>query len=290
MIFRLWAAYLRNLQDRPLLTKASAAAVIFFTSDAATQYRSHPRRASLTRPGEQESIPTAVSQRNSSSFHGSVRDCSNEEPWDFGPHGSGSRDVLTTDFELPRALSASVFGVAAATWLHYWWNTLDAKVERWLPSTTAAAAASFGNRRLANALVKVTIDQAVAAPAYTYAYYVITNAVGPAVAAAAATTTTRIHARGPDEKVKEGGGGTGHAESGASAHLSHVLHGAHDKAWAKLGPTMTQHYKVWPVVHAVNFYYVPLQHRVLVQNGVLVFWSAYLSHLNHHHQDSDGGG
>jgi hypothetical protein len=44
---------------------------------------------------------------------------------------------------------------------------------------------------------------------------------------------------------------------------------------------MLQHYKVWPLVHTANFYYVPLQHRVLVQNGVLVFWSAYLSHLNH---------
>ena len=35
------------------------------------------------------------------------------------------------------------------------------------------------------------------------------------------------------------------------------------------------------MVHSFNFYYVPLHHRILVQNTVLVGWSAYLSHLNH---------
>ena len=49
-----------------------------------------------------------------------------------------------------------------------------------------------------------------------------------------------------------------------------------------LWPTMMQHWKLWPVVHSFNFYFAPLHHRVLVQNVVLVGWSGYLSHLNHH--------
>jgi len=47
-----------------------------------------------------------------------------------------------------------------------------------------------------------------------------------------------------------------------------------------LWPTMLLHWRLWPLVHSVNFYFVPLQHRVLVQNTVLVGWSGYLSHLN----------
>jgi Mpv17 / PMP22 family len=63
------------------------------------------------------------------------------------------------------------------------------------------------------------------------------------------------------------------------------------KASEMLWPTMMQHWKLWPAVHSLNFYYTPLHHRVLVQNCVLVGWSGYLSHLNHgsslqinHHQ------
>lgn len=48
-----------------------------------------------------------------------------------------------------------------------------------------------------------------------------------------------------------------------------------------LWPTMMQHWKLWPIVHSFNFYFIPLHHRVLVQNTVLVGWSGYLSHLNH---------
>lgn len=47
-----------------------------------------------------------------------------------------------------------------------------------------------------------------------------------------------------------------------------------------LPPTMLRHWTLWPAVHTLNFYYNPLHHRVLVQNLVLVGWSAYLSHLN----------
>jgi Mpv17 / PMP22 family len=53
------------------------------------------------------------------------------------------------------------------------------------------------------------------------------------------------------------------------------------KASEMLWPTMMQHWKLWPMVHSLNFYYIPIHHRVLVQNCVLVGWSGYLSHLNH---------
>jgi hypothetical protein len=139
-------------------------------------------------------------------------------------------------------------------------------------AASATTTTGGGRGRLANALVKVAVDQALAAPAYTYAYYVITNAVG----AAAATSGAALARRDP---AGESAGDS--PEEGKRAPLAKVLSGAHDKAVTKLGPTMLQHYKVWPLVHTANFYYVPLQHRVLVQNGVLVFWSAYLSHLNH---------
>jgi hypothetical protein len=53
-----------------------------------------------------------------------------------------------------------------------------------------------------------------------------------------------------------------------------------DRAAEMLPPTMLRHWTLWPAVHSLNFYYNPLHHRVLVQNLVLVGWSAYLSHLN----------
>jgi hypothetical protein len=53
-----------------------------------------------------------------------------------------------------------------------------------------------------------------------------------------------------------------------------------DRATEMLPPTMLRHWTLWPAVHTLNFYYNPIHHRVLVQNIVLVGWSAYLSHLN----------
>jgi protein Mpv17 len=193
---RLWDAYLKSLSERPLLTKASFAATIFFCSDSATQY------------------------------------------------------ILCNDKELfrwdaPRALSGASFGIVATGWLHYWWGFLEAVVARRLPVAT---------HRLANSLTKVLLDQAIGAPAYIYTYYVLTN------------------------------------------FLKEQLSGTSQKSWQQswketnthakelLWPTMLQHWRVWIPVHSCNFYFMPLQHRVMVQNTVLTFWSGYLSHLNHKSQ------
>lgn len=56
---------------------------------------------------------------------------------------------------------------------------------------------------------------------------------------------------------------------------------AANKATDMIGPLMMQHWRIWPAIHGLNFYFTPVQNRVLVQNLVLVGWSGYLSHLNH---------
>lgn len=48
---------------------------------------------------------------------------------------------------------------------------------------------------------------------------------------------------------------------------------------------MKNNFLLWPWVQAVNFKYVPLEHRVLVVNTVALGWNCYLSFLN-----SSGGG
>ncbi|EON69432.1 hypothetical protein W97_08692 [Coniosporium apollinis CBS 100218] len=54
------------------------------------------------------------------------------------------------------------------------------------------------------------------------------------------------------------------------------------------GQALTKNWMVWPAVQAVNFKYVPLEHRVLVVNVVSLAWNCYLSYLNS--QGSSSGG
>lgn len=184
---RLWNAYSEALARRPLPIKATAAAIIFFTSDSAAQY--------LTR----------------------------EKDSDFS-------------YNISRALSGSFFGIVATGYLHVWWNVLERVVGARLPIQT---------HRLTNTMVKVFVDQAFAAPLYIYSYYLITNF------------------------LQEMSGNTG---PGAK-RPEQVLQETHAKASEMLWPTMLKHWRLWPFVHSFNFYFVPLHHRVLVQNLVLVGWS-----------------
>ncbi|KAG9719112.1 hypothetical protein KCU73_g14892, partial [Aureobasidium melanogenum] len=43
---------------------------------------------------------------------------------------------------------------------------------------------------------------------------------------------------------------------------------------------LSKNWMLWPFVQAVNFKFVPLQHRVLVVNVVSLGWNCYLSYLN----------
>jgi hypothetical protein len=181
-----WEAYCEALLKQPLLTKASTASFIFFSSDAATQY--------ITDQDE--------------------------------------------TFDVTRAASGAAFGVFGTTWLHYWWGFLESFGARRIPIAT------YG--RLANTVGKVAIDQAIAAPAYYYCYYVLTNFIQKFMAAAS-------------------------SENPKTAYQ--ILEETNEKASEMIIPTMQRHWSIWPAIHCLNFYYNPLQHRVLVQNLCLVGWS-----------------
>ncbi|KAL3929370.1 MAG: hypothetical protein SGBAC_012243 [Bacillariaceae sp.] len=147
------------------------------------------------------------------------------------------------EFDVARAGSGAAFGVVATAWLHYWWGFLEVAVGKRLPTST---------HRLSNTLAKVFLDQAIGAPMYIYTYFVITNYLQDWNNTAEKTT----------ENAKK------------------LLDKTNSKASGMLPQTMLRHWTLWPAVHTFNFYYMPLHHRVLVQNLVLVGWSGYLSHLN----------
>jgi len=166
---------------------------------------------------------------------------------DDSRHGDDDQQQLQSfAFNIQRAFSASSFGVIGTIYLHNWWNFLERFVNARFPIIPAKRTS-----RLSNALVKVMIDQSISAPLYNWCYFFITNAVHSSNAAA-------------------GGDRVGAAAS---------------KATDMIGPLMLSHWKIWPPIHAVNFYFTPVQNRVLVQNLVLVGWSGYLSHLNHSREE-----
>lgn len=242
---KLWQAYLRNLTDRPLTTKAVCAAVIFSTSDAVTQWLEHrdrvvlhhhqeKRRRAGPRPDGRDAAATTTSTH------------------------SDDNDAFV--FQIGRALSGAGFGVVATVWLHHWWNYLERTV-----STARFVPLMVQRNRLATALTKVVVDQSIGAPIYIYTYYILTNVLGNAAKVVGAAPDSTNHPQ-PDDVTHR-----------LMALCKDAKHKADERFW----PTMLQHWQVWPAVHTLNFYFVPLHHRVLIQNTVLVGWSGYLSHLNH---------
>lgn len=64
--------------------------------------------------------------------------------------------------------------------------------------------------------------------------------------------------------------------------VMNVVHGGTLEQYkAKLSTTyfeiLKAQYSIWPAVQICNFYFVPLQHRILVVNGVAYFWNIYLA-------------
>ena len=49
---------------------------------------------------------------------------------------------------------------------------------------------------------------------------------------------------------------------------------------SKYVEALKKNWVVWPPVQAVNFTFVPLEHRVLVVNIVSLGWNCYLSYVN----------
>jgi protein Mpv17 len=107
----------------------------------------------------------------------------------------------------------------------------------------------LSTHRLANTATKVFLDQSIKAPFYIYTYFVLTKFLNEQMDGT------------PDWQ-----------KSWREANVN---------AAEMLPSTMLQHWRLWIPVHSFNFYFVPLHHRVLVQNSILVFWSGYLSYLNH---------
>ncbi|CAD5114178.1 DgyrCDS3320 [Dimorphilus gyrociliatus] len=42
-------------------------------------------------------------------------------------------------------------------------------------------------------------------------------------------------------------------------------------------PVLLNSYKIWPAVQLINFYFVPLHHRVLFTNVIALLWNTYLA-------------
>ncbi|KAF0521243.1 Protein sym1 [Gigaspora margarita] len=53
-------------------------------------------------------------------------------------------------------------------------------------------------------------------------------------------------------------------------------------------PTLINNYKLWPTVQLLNFYFIPLNHRLLVVNTVALGWNTYLSIVNKRGSDIVG--
>jgi protein Mpv17 len=155
-----------------------------------------------------------------------------------------AQNITTSDSTLSIDLNRALSGATFGIIGSCWLHFWWNALER-----VIEARVPFSKHRLGNTLVKVFFDQSVGAPLYIYCYFFLTNVI-----------------QGSKERDDS---------------LTKRAYNAHAVASEVLWPTMLKHWRLWPFVHTLNFYYVPLQHRVILQNLVLAGWSGYLSHVNH---------
>lgn len=257
----LWDTYCRSLLHRPLRTKVMGTALIFFTSDCITQ----------------RILP--ISNNNS----------------------EGMMSTQQQSYDVTRSISAATFGIISTTWMHYWWGYLERTINRRIPNQ---------KYKLFNTIMKVGIDQCFSAPLYLFTYYTITNSIQNISTSMNNTDNCNFKNNCHDNKFNNNNGiirkqtttsattttacdsddaiipTAATSSNNYEQMIRECTNDAMVKASDMLIPTLEQHYKIWPLVHCFNFYFIPLQHRIIVQNIVLTGWSGYLSFLNSNHQSN----
>ena len=281
----LWSAYQSSLQTRPLRTKTAAASIIFLAGDLAAQ------RIAWAKEEEEEPVSGVEADEASNS----------------APVAAPVAATLTPAFTLDarRAASGAAWGVLGTMYLHYWWNVLERFAASVYPVAAGAGAGAGGaggqggRRKLANVVLKVAIDQGLSAPLYCFGYYFVTNVIRPSDG-----DWGRMEARpgggsgggtkGSDLNSGIDGGEVGAAGAGAGGRR--YTEELADRAWYAAShavhmvpPTMLRGWTIWPLIHGLNFYFVPFHNRVLVQNLTLVVWCGFLSHWNHGGLSERGG-
>uniref|UniRef100_A0A8H7KDC8 Uncharacterized protein n=1 Tax=Bionectria ochroleuca TaxID=29856 RepID=A0A8H7KDC8_BIOOC len=107
---------------------------------------------------------------------------------------------------------------------------------------TAIGGFALGPTMAICVLARVLADQAIFAPGSIVGLYYLTELLQPSIG----TIQDRLSA----------------AQQSVESSFNQVL---------------LKNYTLWPAVSYLNFFYIPLQYRLLVSNTVAIFWSAYLS-------------
>ena len=140
------------------MIESTAAAIIFFSSDVATQLMSYTRTDTEDGSTEMNEKPRSVL--------------------------SIFLDMNTdVDIDWTRATSGAVFGVVGSCYLHVVWGMLETAVETRFPVRRS---------RVVNTAVKVLVDQGLSAPVYIYCYYIVTNTIQKGMAVATAGVSSSM--------------------------------------------------------------------------------------------------
>jgi hypothetical protein len=166
-------------------------------------------------------------------------------------------------------------------------TTLTTRVKNITTSATSRIL-PFVVKPILPTVMKVMIHQTCVAPIYIYTYYVTTNFVLQCLTTIQHDQHPQHHQPPPllhfDQQqntitskqqynnIKE-----------MYTTIQHIWYNVNEKAYSMWYPTMIRHWSIWPMIQSINFYFIPLQHRILFHNTILMFWSGYLSYLNHHH-------